>query len=70
MTHYEYESGSVYAVPYIKDMVKNLKSCYEDWKASKQDYYTYTNNNDVEILRKFGESVFVEQITKVLEDKC
>jgi hypothetical protein len=66
MTHYEYESNSVYAIPSIKDIIKNLKDYYETWKQNKQEYYTITNNNDIEIVKKFGEKVFVEQINKLI----
>jgi len=66
MAQYDYEGNSVYAVPYIKDIVKNLKECYEAWKYSKEEYYEYTNNNDIDIIKKFGPKVFTEQISKLI----
>jgi len=66
MSHYEYESNSIYAIPSIKDIIKNLRDCYNMWKLNKQEYYMNTNNNDLEIIKKFGKKNFIEQINKLI----
>jgi len=65
MAHYAYESNSLYAVPYIKEMIKALKDNYELWKKDKQEYYSIVAKNNNEIIRKFGQEVFIEQIKKL-----
>ena len=67
MAQYDYEGNSVYAIPYIKDIVKSLNECYVAWKSNKESYYEYVNNNDKEIIKKFGKEVFTEQMNKLLE---
>jgi hypothetical protein len=66
MAHYDYESDSVYAIPSIKDTVKHLKDCYFEWHRDSKQYYKFTNNNDKDIIQKFGRDNFTKQIRRII----
>ena len=66
MAQYDYESTSLYCVPYMSSMVEQLKMKYDLWKFMRESYYHESKDNYKLIQEKFGKEVCLEELSKIL----
>ena len=68
MSQFGYEKGSVYAIPYMKDLIQVLEYKYFKWKENKEQYYKETIENYKIIEERFGIEKLIFYIKYFIEE--
>jgi glycosyltransferase involved in cell wall biosynthesis len=69
MYHHNYEYGSYYGVPLIRDSIVGLASLYKLWKEDKEAYYIKAQGNRDIILERFSVQKIIQCFEHIFEDK-